>query len=177
MGKIFLISGGCRSGKSKFALDLAAPYKKPFYLATAQIYDDEMEARVERHKEERNNRFQTIEEPYDVLSQIQNLQNADLLLWDCLTLWLSNLLCRNEAPSDILEKLDHIVQTLKTTSYDSIIVTNEVGMGVVPESKLGRQFRDLTGFAHQMISPIANDVFLVSMGIPLSLKKLGFGHA
>lgn len=179
MAKIYLVSGGCRSGKSHFAESLALKYKSPTYLATGQSFDDEMDQRIKRHQNERDECFQTIEEPIDIIEPIKNLKNSDVLLWDCLTLWLSNLLCADWQEDRCLEQLSLILNTLNEAPFDSIIVSNEVGMGIVPESKLARQFRDLSGFAHQLIAPKAEEVYLVAMGIPLAMKKLsalGQGH-
>ena len=173
MADIFLISGGCRSGKSKFALELASAYAATCYLATAQVYDDEMAERVRRHREERGQSVRTIEEPFDILSVLGSMEGEDVLLWDCLTLWLSNMLCGGHKEDVILDKLNVILNSLLEADHDTIIVTNEVGMGIVPESKLGRQFRDLTGFAHQLITPKAKEAYLVAMGIPLALKRMG----
>ncbi|SMF40218.1 bifunctional adenosylcobinamide kinase/adenosylcobinamide-phosphate guanylyltransferase [Pseudobacteriovorax antillogorgiicola] len=172
MSQIFLVSGGCRSGKSRFALSLAETYERAIYLATAQVYDDEMADRVLRHQQERPSHMRTIEEPLKLEALLETSLDCDVLIWDCLTLWLSNMLCEGHSIDQTLEQLQGILSILGSQSYDSIIVSNEVGLGIVPESALGRQFRDLAGWAHQMIVPLAKEAYLLAMGVPIGLKAL-----
>jgi len=177
MGRTVFITGGTRSGKSSFAEDLAANYLTSLcYLATAQSLDNEMAQRIRKHRERRGDAWQTIEEP---LFLPQALADNDgifkVILVDCLTLWLSNLLLACEEPGEeaeisILDNVRRLATTLSCMTTPVIIVTNEVGMGIVPENKLARLFRDIAGQANQIIATAADEAWLVASGIPLRLK-------
>ena len=184
-GKIVLVTGGARSGKSAFAEKLAAKFGVSVgYIATAQIYDEEMRYRVKLHRERRPENWQTYEAPYWADKAIVEAADSHkVLLFDCLTLYLSNLLClmsEEELNDDKvyamlteqMEKLLAAAQTAVTQGATIIFVTNEVGAGIVPENKLARLYRDLSGLANQKIAAAADEVYAVMAGIPVNIKKL-----
>ena len=165
-----LIGGGVRCGKSAFALALARRLgKRRLYVATAEARDEEMAVRIGRHREERGPDFRTVEAPIEVVEALASA-DADVVVLDCLTLWLSNLLLRGDDPPAILRQVDRLVETARSRPFHTIAVTNEVGMGIVPETPLGREFRDLCGRAHQAISARADEVYLGALGTLIRLK-------
>ena|ERR1700678_1474351 len=173
MGTITLITGGARSGKSMQALKVALPYQRKFFVATGQALDDEMTARIEFHRTTRPMDFQTVEEPVQVVSALEKLgKSADLILLDCLTLWISNLMQhhgRDDGP--ILAEADQLAAVLKEAPFASIVVTDEVGSGIVPTDHAeSRRFRDLLGWTNQKIAAVAEQVLLMVAGYPLKLK-------
>jgi len=170
--KIILITGGCRSGKSRFALDYANQhYFKKLYLATCEALDEEMAQRIAHHKKMRSPEWQTIEEPIEVVDKIRQYRDeADVILLDCITLWLSNLLMRRKDDSQIIKETDRLMETIKQCPASFIVVTNEVGMGIVPADPLSRRFRDLSGTMNQKIGEGADTVIYMVSGIPLFLK-------
>jgi len=170
--KIILITGGCRSGKSRFALDYANHhFSKKLYLATAGVLDEEMALRVENHRKARGPEWQTVEEPVAVVDRISEYgDKAEVILLDCLTLWLSNLLLRRDNESKIMEEVERLTKTIKESPATLIVVTNEVGMGIVPADPLGRRFRDLSGMANQKMAEAADTVIFMVSGIPMFLK-------
>jgi len=177
MARTIFITGGARSGKSRFAELLALGFGSPLcYLATAQALDGEMTERIRRHCQRRGDAWQTIEEPLQLRQAL--LDNDGLhkaILIDCLTLWITNLLLLDEEPGEeteerIQEEINQLAETLKGTKTPVIIVSNEVGMGIVPEHRLGRIFRDIAGQANQTMAAAADEAWLVASGIPLRLK-------
>ena len=166
-----LILGGARSGKSRLAQDMAARrWLHPVYLATAEILDDEMAARVRMHRRTRARRWHCVEEPLEIAKIIRRgVPGTDGLLVDCLTIWLSNVLLK-EGRGAFARRRDELVKALHQTRQDVILVTNEVGMGVVPENELGRTFRDLAGWLNQAVAKEADTVVFVAAGLPLVLK-------
>lgn len=181
MGKIVLITGGARSGKSKFAENYVARTGKDIaYIATSQIFDDEMAYRVKLHRQRRPANWQTFEAPFNAHEAIKEAFNEhDTILFDCLTLYLSNYLCQEEAQSLSLDDLsDNVSMLMKelisavrsVTNKTCVFVTNEVGAGIVPENELARKYRDLAGLCNQQIAKTADEVYLVVSGIPLQIK-------
>lgn len=170
MGRHAMVLGGARSGKTGFAERLALHAgEKPAYLATAEALDGEMRARVKSHQRGRAGRFTTIEEPL-ALSKTLLLAsgNHDVILVDCLTLWISNLL---GAGDDVAEAVEELVATLlQMRRCKIILVSNEVGQGIVPDNALARMFRDLAGSTHQRLAEICADVYFVTAGLPTTLK-------
>lgn len=170
-GKIVFVVGGTRSGKSSFALKRAeAVSGKKAYIATAEPLDDEMRERIERHKAQRGKDWVTYEETSaiaDVVKEIAGKHNAIII--DCLTLWLSNLMY---ADLDVEAEVKHFITSLKdmTSPIVVYIVSNEVGMGIVPENDLARRFRDMAGTMNQKVAEAADEVYLVTAGIPLKIK-------
>jgi adenosylcobinamide kinase/adenosylcobinamide-phosphate guanylyltransferase len=173
MGTITLITGGARSGKSMQALKLALPYQRKFFVATGQALDDEMTARIEFHRTTRPPDFQTVEEPIQVVAALEKLdKNADLVVLDCLTLWISNLMQRHGMDDGpVLAEADKLAAALTHAPFASIVVTDEVGSGIVPTDHAeSRRFRDLLGWTNQKIAAVADDVILMVAGYPLKLK-------
>ena len=169
-GKHVLVLGGARSGKTAFAEKLAMQSgARPAYLATAEALDAEMRDRVRSHQRQREGRFATIEEPI-LLGATLKMAAAkhDVVLVDCLTLWITNLLGAGE---DVAGAVDELTRTL--TAIDNsrvILVSNEVGLGIVPDNPLARSFRDLAGSTHQRLAEICGDVYFVVAGLPITLK-------
>lgn len=171
MAKLILIGGGVRCGKSDFALSLARQLgHRRLFLATAQAGDDEMAERIRRHRHTRGDDFFTIEEPLSLVDAIAEHPDYDVLVLDCLTLWLSNLLLQGFSQEKCLERVDELLAVLKKRHGHALIITNEVGMGIVPESALARQFRDVAGMAHQRIARMADEVYMAMLGIILRIK-------
>ncbi|MBI4687312.1 MAG: bifunctional adenosylcobinamide kinase/adenosylcobinamide-phosphate guanylyltransferase [Nitrospirae bacterium] len=167
--KITFIIGGARSGKSSFAMKEASKLKgRKAYIATAQAHDEEMKERIEKHKQQRDEGWDTYEEPLNIVSLINNIQHKyNVILIDCLTLWLSNLMHKGV---DVSKEIESLISSLVTRHSSLFIVSNEVGMGIVPENKLAREFRDLAGFLNQRMAEIADEVYLVAAGIPVRIK-------
>ena len=149
---IILVSGGTRSGKSKFAQLKAELFEgKRTYIATAIPIDDEMEKRIKIHKQNRDPKKweNLIEEPYDIPEILIKLnKNTDVALIDCITIWLSNLLLKFNEIKKVLDRVNDLINSLKKIEYNIILVTNEVGMGIVHENKIARIFRDLSGITN-----------------------------
>ena len=165
--RIILVGGGARSGKSRFALDYARRLgQRRVFVATAEGLDDEMRARIARHREERGAAFTTVEAPLDLPETLAELA-AEVVVVDCLTLWLSNLLMAGLDAPAIEDRLAALEAVLLRRRFHALVVSNEVGMGVVPETPLGRTFRDLTGGAHQRLCRTADELYLAAMGIIL----------
>jgi len=163
------ILGGARSGKSSHAQRLAeAASSSRIYIATAQALDKEMDERIKRHKADRGAGWETIESPIDVSAVISQIENKDrIILVDCLTLWLSNLLHHEH---DIETETDTLISALKMCPCPVILVSNEVGLGLVPMTPLGREFRDAQGRLNQIIAAICDRVEFIAAGLPLRLK-------
>jgi adenosylcobinamide kinase / adenosylcobinamide-phosphate guanylyltransferase len=178
MGKIVLVTGGCRSGKSRFALNLAeATGATRLYLATAPILDPEMEDRIARHRAERATRqWETCEEQLDLVRALRETPEADVVLCDCLTLWINNQLYHAEQRGTVVGEDD--IATLTATLAEEarrhpgtvIFVTNEVGLGIVPAEPLARRFRDCAGRCNQLMAATADDVYFLVSGIPMQIK-------
>lgn len=168
-----LIVGGAKSGKSSFALKVCDdPDKKKFFFATARAMDREMEERIKRHKLERGDEWTTIEEPLDLAEAIESLDGEDtVMLLDCLTLWVNNLYMEYENDRPGMEKeMERLIKGLSNIKGKIVIVSNEVGSGIVPENELGRIYRDDIGLLNQKIAAISRKVVTVMAGIPLVLK-------
>lgn len=169
--KLTLITGGARSGKSNFALELSDPYDVRTFIATAEAIDDEMTERIRRHKEERKGNFTTIEEPLDLAGVITGLPKGNgVALIDCMTVWLGNLMHYENADREDAPSIKAFLNALSTPPCDMVIVTNEVGLGIVPPDAMSRLFRDLAGFVNRKVAEVADEVYLVVCGLPLRLK-------
>lgn len=174
-GELVLVGGGVRSGKSAYATELAMQLgARRVLVATAQALDDEMAARIAAHRAERGDRFVTVEEPLDLAGVLLSI-DADVVVVDCLTLWISNLLLRGEGLPAIAARVDRAAEVLARRRFHAILVTNEVGMGLVPESALGRAFRDAAGRAHQRLARDADRVYLAALGCVLRLRPAPLG--
>jgi len=169
--KVILVLGGARSGKSRLAGRLAEKnFKRPLYLATAEAADDEMADRIQLHKQARGSRWRCIEEPIHIARVLSDPpRECDGILLDCLTIWLSNVLLK-EGEKSCARRKRELIAALKTAKRPVILVSNEVGMGIVPEHELGRKFRDLAGWLNQDVAEAAHSVVFVAAGLPLVLK-------
>ena len=169
--RIVLALGGVRSGKSDFAKNLAdREFARPLYLATAETLDKEMADRVARHRQTRGPRWTTIEAPLEAAGAIESgAPECDGILMDCATLWLTNVLLK-EGVGAWERRRDELVRALRRTTRRIVIVSNEVGMGIVPESELGRMFRDYAGWLNQALAAEADAVVMLVAGLPLTLK-------
>jgi len=183
LGKIILVTGGARSGKSSFAEKLALKIGdgRAAYIATAQIFDDEMNFRVKLHQSRRGDNWRTFEAPFAAEEKILEAgKNFNAILFDCVTIYVSNFLCAAELDDEkfLYDNLRGLIQKLINAALNSnaktIFVTNEVGFGIVPENNLARRFRDLAGLANQMLAAHADKVFLTIAGIAVDIKELEF---
>jgi adenosylcobinamide kinase/adenosylcobinamide-phosphate guanylyltransferase len=166
-----LIVGGARSGKSRFAVGRLPADARIIFVATAQARDEEMAKRIARHRAERPTGWSTLEAPFDLVSCLRGLDGAaDGILVDCLTLWVSNLLLRGDRDDTILEEAEALAGVIGRRHSRFILVSNEVGEGVHPETALGRRFRDLLGSVNQRIAAVCDSVVLMVAGIPLTVK-------
>jgi len=172
MAKLIFISGGTRSGKSRLAEELAGRYGDPLlYVATAHAGDTEMAARIARHQERRGPAWQTVEEPYELMSVIAGHDGwFKAILVDCITLWLTNLLLSSDRNETALEKVRELAAAAKILRSPLILVSNETGMGIVPENELARRFRDLAGEANEILATAADEAYVMFSGLPLKLK-------
>ncbi len=173
--KSSLILGGARSGKTAYALDMACGLSnsnnlQKIYVATAEDRDHEMHQRIMRHQQERqNDGWQTIESPFELPDIITLNSGCDhILLVDCLTLWLSNIILSNR---DINKYQQKLIMAINNANCHIIFVANEVGLGIVPENALAREFRDTAGFLNQAIAKTVDEVIFIAAGCPLVMKK------
>lgn len=170
MGELILVGGGMRSGKSHFALELAeSTSTSRAFLATARVTDNEMRDRIQRHQAERGDRFRNVECPLELAEALRDAPETVVLI-DCLTIWLSNLLELELDNSAILLRVDALIAAAQARSGSTIIVSNEVGMGLVSLSEIGRRFQDLTGWAHQRITSAAAQVYVAILGMILRVR-------
>jgi len=182
--KLILILGGARSGKSTFAQGMAAKLgKKVLFVATGEPLDEEMISRIEEHKRRRPKNWRTLEIDTKVGQKLQGqIKDADVVLLDCLTLLVSNFLTKEaEAPSrrqahsaeaekQVMAEMEDLIDCINKHECNFIVVSNEVGLGLVPESKLGRIYRDLLGKANQLLAQHAGEVYFMVSGIPVKIK-------
>jgi len=178
MGQLTFIVGGVRSGKSRFAEQLAAAHDSAVYLATAQPGDEEMARRIERHRQRRAKEvpgWRTIEEPWDIAATLRSDHTTGCVLVECLTLWLTNRISGlGERPpqtnEETLADLDEFIATARHGTSRVIVVSNEVGCGITPVNALARRFGDLLGEANQRLAAAANEVYACIAGIPMRIK-------
>ncbi|SHI59674.1 bifunctional adenosylcobinamide kinase/adenosylcobinamide-phosphate guanylyltransferase [Lutispora thermophila] len=186
MGKCVLITGGARSGKSRFSEKLAAEYgDKVIYIATAVPFDSEMKDRIKKHRESRNKAWFTVETYRDVQDVIYRYEeDYSCFLLDCITVMVTNQLMEyfnydlenatiedyNKAEESIKEQIMAMLNAIKASSADAILVTNEVGWGIVPENPVARAFRDIAGRMNQIIGERSDEVYLAVSGIPIRIK-------
>jgi adenosylcobinamide kinase/adenosylcobinamide-phosphate guanylyltransferase len=176
--KSILILGGVRSGKSNFAQKLAKELgEKVLFVATGEAGDEEMQFRIEEHKKHRPKIWRTLETPTKVGENLKKqIGDAEVVVIDCITMLVSNLLVSEEDNQTELEKrvtmeIEQIVECTNETDATFIIVSNEVGMGIVPDNRLSRLYRDLLGKANQLLAQSADEVYFMVSGIPVKLKK------
>jgi adenosylcobinamide kinase/adenosylcobinamide-phosphate guanylyltransferase len=165
------VIGGIKSGKTKFALKKAEELNngKLYYIATARAVDEEMKDRIERHKRERGEKWITIEEPIEVERVLKTIPKGSVIIIDCLTTWLTNLLIENY---DVEEKTNKLLDTLLKikTDLDLFLISNEVGLSIIPDNPLGRKFIDLSGNFHQKVAQIADEVYFILCGCEIKVK-------
>ncbi|MDL2322140.1 bifunctional adenosylcobinamide kinase/adenosylcobinamide-phosphate guanylyltransferase [Desulfosarcina sp. OttesenSCG-928-B08] len=167
-----LVLGGCRSGKSRHALSLSESLgKKRIFVATCVPHDAEMKDRVLQHQQERGPDWQTLEVPIDLAGAIQTRSlSADVMLIDCLTLWLSNLLMENDSDKWLRLQIHSLAEAIRKAPGAIVVVSNEVGAGIVPENALARRYRDFAGWMNQAIAAACDQVIWTVAGIPVTLK-------
>jgi 5,6-dimethylbenzimidazole synthase len=168
-----LITGGCRSGKSRHALSLSNDHPgRKVYLATAESLDKEMAKRIAKHKKERGKNWVTIEEPIDIASVIAREDNkSELIVLDCLTLWVSNLLMEDLSATNIIKRVKQLIKICTESKATIALITNEVGGGIVPDNRLARDFRDISGESNQLIAKAFDEVVHMVSGIPVIIKN------
>ncbi|QAA34836.1 bifunctional adenosylcobinamide kinase/adenosylcobinamide-phosphate guanylyltransferase [Clostridium manihotivorum] len=179
---ITLVTGGARSGKSSFGESLLKDLRKVLYIATSIPFDEEMKERVKKHKNQRPDYWDTLEAYKNFKGEFSNIiyQEYDGIIVDCITIMISNILLEsfNEdkendyglLEDNIMCQVDELIKVLKNTGCKVVIVTNEVGSGIVPENKLSREFRDIAGRVNQRIAKAADEVYLVVSGLPVRIK-------
>ena len=186
MGKIILVTGGARSGKSRFAEQYVARVGQQIgYIATAEVYDEEMAFRVKLHRQRRPAEWKTYEAPLDAHVALREAgRECDAVLFDCLTLYMSNIICSLDSIADshqnyslAKEKLDALIDQAKANRGTTVFVTNEVGSGIVPGDHLSREYRDVAGIANQWMARAADEVYLVVCGLAVNVKKLAEAYA
>lgn len=170
--RVTLVLGGARSGKTAYALreaEAAATARgvTPVFIATAQAWDDEMTARIARHRDERDDRWRTVDAPLELVAALNALGPDDVAVVDCLTLWLTNVMLGER---DVAAGREALVAAVGRTRARLWLVSNEVGLGIVPDNALARRFRDEAGWLHQALATIADEVILTAAGLPLRLK-------
>ena len=170
--KTIFITGGCRSGKSRFALELAnRHYQQKTFIATCQDIDPEMVERIRQHKEQRGPDWRTLEIPIALPDALVSPDSkGGVVLVDCLTLWVNNLLAEDLSEDETLKRVDVLVTAIKETTCSVIIVSNEVGTGIVPQNRLARVFRDIIGVTNQRLAVIADTVVWMVAGIGVPIK-------
>jgi adenosylcobinamide kinase/adenosylcobinamide-phosphate guanylyltransferase len=169
IGTVILLVGGARSGKSRLALERAESLAgELIYVATAEALDAEMSERIARHRAERSSRWRTVEAPLDPAGAIlRESESGKVLVVDCLTLWLSNIMLRDQ---DVAAATSGLIEALARRRSTVLLVSNEVGMGIVPENALARRFRDEAGRLNQAVARAADEVLLVCAGLTLRMK-------
>jgi adenosylcobinamide kinase/adenosylcobinamide-phosphate guanylyltransferase len=174
MNEITFVIGGCRSGKSRHALDLAkrTSMGNMYFFATCEPHDEEMKQRIKLHKDLRGSSWQTKETPILLPETITEYShNAGVIIVDCLTLWISNLLLKTDDQEKVFEYVQDLLTALENSKCPVILVSNEVGAGIVPENRLARLFRDLAGFTNQKVAKVADKVIFMAAGIPVAIKE------
>jgi adenosylcobinamide kinase/adenosylcobinamide-phosphate guanylyltransferase len=182
MSKITLVTGGSRSGKSSFAESLLKNTDDVLYIATAIVTDEEMRDRIKKHINSRNSKWTTYEGYFDLDKAIEKYDIENIML-DCITIMTTNLMFKEEIDfdnismeevdallNDIKIEFDKLILKVRANNKNLVMVTNEVGLGIVPENKLSRIFRDIAGYVNQYIASLSDEVYLVSCGLPLKLK-------
>ncbi len=170
-GQGILVLGGARSGKSRYALELASGFSRKTLIATLEPKDEEMAQRIASHRRARGADWRVMEEPLKLNRALRQAEkNSRVIVVDCLTLWLSNLLLAGKKESEIILELEKLCQIISRPGVAIILVSNEVGQGIVPADPLTRRFRDLQGRANQMLANVADQVYLLVAGIPVRIK-------
>ena len=168
MAEIILVTGGARSGKSALAERLAQSRgNKVIYIATSEPFDDEMQSRIDRHRARRDAGWRTVDAPLELPDMLVQTDGDAPRLVDCLTMWLNNLIYHNR---DVSDEMNRLIKVISEQQADLVMVTNEIGSGLVPQTAEARKFRDLAGELNQMVAQAASQVYLSVSGIPLKIK-------
>jgi len=173
MGKITFVLGGARSGKSNFAKRLAEEQKngRVVFLATSQALDQEMARRIKKHKQSRPAHWLTLEEPLDLSAALRKQKNRfTFIIIDCLTLWVSNMILAGYSERSVILAAGKALDVLKKNKAQAVIVANEVGLGIVPNNKLARDFRDIAGKVNQLVARHAQEVYFIIAGVTTKIK-------
>ena len=185
MGKVIYITGGARSGKSSYAEELLEGKKNVLYVATAIAFDEEMKDRIKKHRDRRSDSWTTLEEYKNFDSKLlSEVSNKDYILFDCITVMISNIMVLDndcdwdnitvdragQIENEVLNEIDSLLEVISDFNGTSILVSNELGMGIVPGNPLGRIFRDIAGRVNQKIANISNEAYLVVSGVPVKIK-------
>lgn len=169
--KSVFVIGGARSGKSAFALQLAESMGgHRIFVATAEALDGEMEERIGRHRKERSSSWETVEEPLDIAGRLSGASTGSVVLIDCLTLWVSNLVSSGLDDGRVVQEALRLSGAIKAARSSVIAVSNELGLGIVPENSLARRFRDLSGIVNREVAGACVEVYFIAAGIPLKMK-------
>jgi adenosylcobinamide kinase / adenosylcobinamide-phosphate guanylyltransferase len=169
--RVVLVLGDVRSGKSRYAQELAARGKQVAFIATAEAGDDEMRQRIARHRDERPSSWTTLEAPLALEDALlQAAKTCDTILVDCLTVWTANIM-QGQGHEEVLAHADRLAKVLRAITASVIVVSNEVGSGIVPDNELGRAYRDLLGAVNQRVAAAADEVILLVAGCPLVIKQ------
>jgi adenosylcobinamide kinase/adenosylcobinamide-phosphate guanylyltransferase len=167
-GKLTFLLGGARSGKSLHAERLITTLPAPWtYIATAQAFDDEMRERIQHHRDRRDEGWQTLDAPFDLAGTLRSLPAGSPVLLDCLTLWLTNVML---ADRDVDSAVAELCSVLAAPNGPWYVVSNEVGLGIVPENRLARRFRDEQGRLNQKVAALADEVLFLVAGLPMKVK-------
>ena len=172
MGELIFITGGARSGKSSFGVNMAKSIKKrKLFIATCIPEDEEMKRRVALHRQNRPSSWRTIEERVELLSVLKKETKSNIvIIIDCLTLFISYLLMKQQKEEAIKSEVKKILEVIKQGRATVMVVSNEVGSSLVPENELGRRFRDICGFCNQIVAASAEKVYFIVSGIPMQIK-------
>ncbi|PIE89454.1 MAG: bifunctional adenosylcobinamide kinase/adenosylcobinamide-phosphate guanylyltransferase [Acidobacteria bacterium] len=171
MSRVTLITGGARSGKSRYALQLAEKYDNRVFIATAEPIDDEMASRIAKHRAERQGAYRTVEESVELPQAIASLNGeVEVAVVDCLTVWLGNLFYKVNDEEKIGLYIDELVSSVQKCPNDLVFISNEVGLGIVPHDPSTRLYRDTVGRLNQRVAEIADTVLFMVSGLPMVLK-------
>ena len=167
-----LLIGGARSGKSALAVDMAEAWDGPVtFIATAEARDEEMTVRIEQHRRERPSHWATTEEPIEIAKALESVADGALVILDCLTLWIANLIDRGFSEKEIDDRARDVLKAAVSRPWPVVVVTNEVGSGIVPDNPAARAFQDLLGSINTIFANNARHVLFVAAGRVLSMKR------
>lgn len=164
---ITLITGGVKSGKTTFALKFGEEYQSKLYIATAEAFDEEMQIKIRRHRDERGDKWSTIEEPTEIWEPLKSTVGFEYVVLDCVTVWINNLFYYQK---DVEEYLCRFLDFLENVDINLTIVTNEIGLGLIPADKLSRDYTNTLGFVNQKIALAADRVIFMVSGLPIYIK-------
>jgi adenosylcobinamide kinase/adenosylcobinamide-phosphate guanylyltransferase len=176
MASSLLVLGGARSGKSRFAVDCQPPLAPVTFIATALAFDDDMAQRIDRHRADRPRHWRTVEEPLELVARVRDAcAGGQAVVVDCLTVWVANLMLRGDRDEHIEKQGAELAALVGLRPADLTLVSNEVGLGVVPPTDEGRRFRDVLGRVNQQVAAAADRVVFMVAGLPLTVKDATAG--